>query len=161
MCSAKKTFTVKTGDMISQWHQNLRNLGSRHGHYGFAKFWSQFVSLLWESLTGAKPCILKAIPYLGKNEPRKWYKLNVISKIPVPFLCFYRHQLHLKLLVQKSDKASLSCAMNQLSQTALGCFFSSFLLSWLKAPVICQRQLALFANPSASDNGTISSSTTA
>lgn len=70
-------------------------------------------------------------------------------------------QTHLKLLVKRSDKASLSCAINQLSQTAPGCFFSSFLLSWLKAPVIRRRQLALFANPSASDNGTISSSITA
>lgn len=69
-------------------------------------------------------------------------------------------QTHLKPLVKKSEKASLSCAISQLSQTAPGCFLS-FLLPWLNASVTCRRQLALSGNPSASDNGTISSSITA
>lgn len=42
-----------------------------------------------------------------------------------------------------------------------GCFSSIFLLSLLKAPVLCWWQLALFANPTTSDNGNIRFSITA
>lgn len=71
-------------------------------------------------------------------------------------------QSHLKVLVKKVfEKASLSCAINQLGQTAPSWLFNSFLSPWLNAPVTCRRQLALSGNPSASDNGTISSSITA